>query len=67
MSKANKLCKELDSLYKQLTDAHFDYTLQMALGNIGLAQHLQTQLEAIEAHIAQVQKELREAFNEVEK
>ena len=67
MEKVNTLCKQLDSLYRRYTKTNFDYTLQMALGNIGMAQHLQMQLDAIEAHIAQVQKELREAFDEVEK
>lgn len=67
MSKVNKLCKELDSLYKQLTDTHFDYTLQMALGNLGMATYYQMQLDTIQLHIEYVQKELREAFEEVEK
>lgn len=61
------LCKQLDSLYRRLVKVDFNYNLQVALGNVESAQHMLIQLDTIQLHIEEVQKELREAFEEVEK
>lgn len=67
MNKIAVLCNTLDHLYTRHAKVNFDYTLQLALGNVELATHLQMQLDAIEVNIDEVRKELRVAFDNVEK